>query len=81
MYDITVYDECCKSFNALPLAVIMNEQYFCLHGGLSPPELQITGDIKTKLDRFQQIPTHGLIYDLLWTDPVEDCDQDTDVNL
>ena len=35
-YSSTLYEECLKSFNALPLAAVMNKQFFCVHGGISP---------------------------------------------
>lgn len=71
-YNITVYDECCKSFNALPLAAIMNGQYFCVHGGISP-ELNTPDDVNN-LNRFREIPSHGLMCDLVWADPIEEYD-------
>lgn len=73
-YSERVYEECLESFNALPLAAIMNKQFFCVHGGLSP-ELRSLQDLHD-LDRFREPPTRGLMCDLLWADPVEDYDDD-----
>ncbi|OBA22115.1 Metallo-dependent phosphatase [Metschnikowia bicuspidata var. bicuspidata NRRL YB-4993] len=73
-YSLDVYDECLQSFNALPLAAIMNKQFFCVHGGLSP-EMRSLDDL-VQLDRFREPPTKGLMCDLLWADPVEDYDED-----
>lgn len=73
-YSLEVYNECLASFNALPLAAIMNRQFFCVHGGLLP-ELRLLDDLAA-LDRFREPPTKGLMCDLLWADPVEDYDDD-----
>ncbi|EJD43399.1 Metallo-dependent phosphatase [Auricularia subglabra TFB-10046 SS5] len=69
-YSERIYDACMDSFCALPLAAVMNKQFLCIHGGLSP-ELQTLDDLRS-LDRFREPPTSGLMCDILWADPVED---------
>lgn len=66
-YDEEVYDTIIDVFNALPLCAILNEQFFCVHGGISP-DLNSLDDI-LRLDRFQDTPKSGLMADLLWSDP------------
>ncbi|CAK7567105.1 MAG: 3',5'-cyclic-nucleotide phosphodiesterase (PDEase) (3':5'-CNP) [Sporothrix epigloea] len=69
-YSETIYDACMESFCSLPLAAVMNKQFLCIHGGLSP-ELHTLDDLK-KVDRFREPPTQGLMCDVLWADPLED---------
>ncbi|RKP27743.1 serine/threonine-protein phosphatase 2B catalytic subunit [Syncephalis pseudoplumigaleata] len=69
-YSDDVYEACIESFCCLPLAAIMNKQFLCVHGGLSP-ELNTLDDLRT-IDRFREPPTHGIMCDLLWADPLEE---------
>lgn len=70
-----VYDACMDSFDCLPIAAIMEKQFFCVHGGLSP-EVSTIEDIQ-KIDRFGEPDETGVLCDLLWSDPHEDFDAET----
>lgn len=74
------YDECLRKFgNAvvwrhltdlfdfLPVAATIENEIFCVHGGLSPTGRTL--DEIQQLDRIQDAPKQGTICDLLWSDP------------
>lgn len=76
------YDECIQKygnsniwknftdiFMCLPLAALIANKVFCLHGGLSPSINSL--DDLTKLKRFCDIPHDGGMCDLMWSDPGE----------
>lgn len=70
--DSQVYSWFIDIFNLLPLACIINENLFAVHGGLSP-SIESVDQIRV-LDRFRDVPTEGPFADLLWSDPGENID-------
>lgn len=68
-YDLEVYDAIMASFDALPIACIVNNKFIAVHGGISP-ELVSMQDI-INLERVTEPPRSGLFCDLLWSDPVD----------
>ena len=76
------YDECVRKYGSgnvwklftdlfyyLPLTAVVEDQIFCLHGGLSP-SIDTLDNIR-ELDRVQEVPHDGSMCDLLWSDPDE----------
>ena len=57
-------------FDYLPIAAIIDNKVFCVHGGLSPT-LHYIDDIK-QIQRVQEIPHEGPFADLMWSDPDSD---------
>lgn len=74
-YSLEVYHAALNAFNSLPLCAVVNKQFFCVHGGISP-HLKSLSDIDA-IDRFNEPPTKGLFCDLLWADPAEDFDRES----
>ncbi|KAJ6238900.1 serine/threonine-protein phosphatase pp2a-related [Anaeramoeba flamelloides] len=76
------YDECLKKygnmrvwnlftdlFDSFPLAAIISNKIFAIHGGLSPDISKV--DQIQKIFRFIDIPFTGPLCDLVWSDPDE----------
>jgi serine/threonine-protein phosphatase 2A catalytic subunit len=74
------YDECSRKygnsnvwkaltelFDYLPLTAVVENSFFCLHGGLSP-SIETLDNIRS-LKRIQEVPHEGPMCDLLWSDP------------
>jgi len=74
-YDLNTYTSIMDTFDTLPLAAIVNKQFFCTHGGLSPDIVNV--EEINDIDRFREPPSRGPMCDLLWADPLEDFDTDT----
>lgn len=68
-YDLEIYELIMSSFDALPLACIVNGKFMALHGGIGP-ELRSLADISA-INRFVEPPKNGNLCDVLWADPVD----------
>ena len=66
---VNVWRYCTEIFDFLPLAALIDEEVFCVHGGLSP-NIDTLDQIKT-IDRKQEVPHEGPMCDLMWSDPEE----------
>jgi serine/threonine-protein phosphatase 4 catalytic subunit len=64
---VNVWRYCTEIFDYLPLAAIIDEKVFCVHGGLSP-SINTLDEIKV-IDRKQEVPHDGAMCDLMWSDP------------
>jgi len=82
------YDECKKRYsaavwrsinqtlNCLPVAGIIGERMFCVHGGISPELMAPNGSLEQILEIERgpdcNVPDTGLLCDFLWADPDPD---------
>jgi len=85
-YNIKLWKTFTDCFNCLPIAAIIDEKIFTMHGGLSPDlqsmeqirrvmrptDVPDTGMRAVRLVRASILPTPGLLCDLLWSDPDKD---------
>ena len=71
-YDIATWEKFSDVFKYLPIAAIVEDKIFCVHGGISP-HLNSLDDIKN-IERPIEVPEEGLLCDLLWSDPNNDCE-------
>eukprot|EP00008_Paramoeba_atlantica_P005789 CAMPEP_0201477808 /NCGR_PEP_ID=MMETSP0151_2-20130828/2768_1 /ASSEMBLY_ACC=CAM_ASM_000257 /TAXON_ID=200890 /ORGANISM="Paramoeba atlantica, Strain 621/1 / CCAP 1560/9" /LENGTH=307 /DNA_ID=CAMNT_0047858655 /DNA_START=107 /DNA_END=1027 /DNA_ORIENTATION=+ len=67
-----VWKHCTEIFDYLSLSALIDDKVFCVHGGLSPA-INTLDQIRSNIDRRQEVPHEGAMCDLLWSDP-EDID-------
>lgn len=66
-YNIKLWKTFADCFNCMPIAAVVGEKIFCMHGGLSP-DLHTMAQIR-RVQRPTDVPDRGLVCDLLWSDP------------
>lgn len=66
-FNIELWDRFSECFKWLPIAAIIDEKIFCIHGGISP-QLETLDQIRN-IPRPIEVPEDGLLCDLLWADP------------
>ncbi|KZO96363.1 Metallo-dependent phosphatase [Calocera viscosa TUFC12733] len=66
-YNIKLWKIFTDCFNCLPIAALIDDKIFCMHGGLSP-DLQSMEQVR-RVMRPTDLPDEGLLCDLLWADP------------
>jgi len=66
-YNIKIWKMFTELFNWFPVAAIVEDRIFCVHGGLSP-DLSNVEQIMN-INRPTDVPNSGLLCDILWSDP------------
>ncbi|KAJ3260330.1 serine/threonine protein phosphatase Sds21 [Boothiomyces macroporosus] len=88
-YNIKLWKSFTDVFNCLPIAALVDDKIFCMHGyillinsGLSP-DLHSMDQIR-RVIRPTDIPDTGLLCDLVWADPEKDssgfCENDRGIS-
>lgn len=60
---------CNEVFDMLPLAALIDNKIYCVHGGLSP-SIKLVDQVAL-FERRAEIPNSGAISDICWSDPEE----------
>ncbi|VDK27209.1 unnamed protein product [Taenia asiatica] len=66
------------AFNYMPIAAIIEQSIFCTHGGISRDLMafEVT-DLRAEINRITRpvdVPTDGIMCELLWSDPIPETD-------
>lgn len=68
-YSLKIWKIFVDVFNSLPLAALIEDRIFCMHGGIGPELTKISQLLK--VNRPLDMPVKGIVTDLLWSDPAE----------
>lgn len=66
-FSMNIFNLFAEIFKFLPVAAVVEEKMFCVHGGLSP-FLRDLDQIR-EIQRPAEVNQSGLLCDLLWSDP------------
>jgi serine/threonine-protein phosphatase PP1 catalytic subunit len=69
-HSIKLWNQFVNAFNCMPLVALIDDKIMCMHGGISP-SMESFKDVEN-FDRPLDIPSEGLITDLMWNDPDEE---------
>lgn len=67
-FDLSLYKQFCHAFSYIPIAAIINQSIFCVHGGISP-YVQSIEQIEQIQKPIRDIRTTKIVSELLWSDP------------
>jgi protein phosphatase len=62
-----LYDKLREAFSQMPVAAVVNDEYFLVHGGL--PIEHVTLEQLGKLPKPDELPSNEVTFQLLWNDP------------
>ena len=68
--DLRILDCFSEFFKFLPLGHILNKEILVIHGGLFSKD-GVTIDELKQINRFIDVPSEGLMCELLWSDPYD----------
>lgn len=69
-YSVKLWRIFADTFNWMPVAAVVQDKIFCMHGGLSPDLTNLAQILD--IERPTDVPDEGLLCDLLWSDPDPD---------